>query len=49
VAALFDDAGGRFSAPDLVFNNAGIQGDIAPLADYSLGDVRGCASWLRRS
>lgn len=38
VAALFDAAGERFGVPDLVFNNAGIQGDIAPLADYSIDD-----------
>lgn len=38
VDALFDAAGGHFGAPDLVFNNAGIQGDIAPLADYSPDD-----------
>jgi NAD(P)-dependent dehydrogenase (short-subunit alcohol dehydrogenase family) len=38
VAALFDAAADRLGVPDLVFNNAGIQGDIAPLADYSVDD-----------
>jgi NAD(P)-dependent dehydrogenase (short-subunit alcohol dehydrogenase family) len=38
VEAMFDAAGARFGAPDLVFNNAGVQGDIAPLADYSIED-----------
>ena len=38
VAALFDAAADRLGVPDLVFNNAGVQGDIAPLADYSVDD-----------
>jgi NAD(P)-dependent dehydrogenase (short-subunit alcohol dehydrogenase family) len=38
VAALFDAAAERLGVPDLVFNNAGIQGDIVPLADYSVDD-----------
>lgn len=38
VAALFDAAAERLGVPDLVFNNAGVQGDIAPLADYSVDD-----------
>jgi NAD(P)-dependent dehydrogenase (short-subunit alcohol dehydrogenase family) len=38
VAALFDASVERLGVPDLVFNNAGIQGDIASLQDYSLDD-----------
>jgi NAD(P)-dependent dehydrogenase (short-subunit alcohol dehydrogenase family) len=38
VAALFDAAVERFGAPDLVFNNAGVQGDILPLTDYPRED-----------
>ena len=38
VAALFDAAEARFGAPDRVFNNAGIQGEILPLADYPVDD-----------
>ena len=38
MAGLFDAAIDRFGVPDRVFNNAGVQGDIAPLADYSLED-----------
>jgi 2-dehydro-3-deoxy-L-rhamnonate dehydrogenase (NAD+) len=38
VAALFEAAIERFGVPDRVFNNAGIQGDIAPLPDYSAED-----------
>ena len=40
VALLFDAAAERFGVPDLVFDNAGIQGDIAPLMDYSPDDFR---------
>lgn len=39
VEALFDAAGERVGVPDLVFNNAGIQGLIAPLQDYPLDDM----------
>lgn len=38
VAGLFDAAVERLGPPDLVFNNAGVQGDILPLADYSPED-----------
>jgi NAD(P)-dependent dehydrogenase (short-subunit alcohol dehydrogenase family) len=38
VAALFDAAADQCGVPDLVFNNAGVQGDIVPLADYSVDD-----------
>jgi len=30
----------HFGVPALVFNDAGIQGDIAPLVDYSLDDFQ---------
>lgn len=38
VAALFDAAAERLGIPDLVFNNAGVQGDIAAFQDYSVED-----------
>ena len=38
VAALFDAAAERLGVPDSIFNNAGIQGDIAALQDYSPDD-----------
>lgn len=39
VEAIFDAAAERVGVPDLVFNNAGIQGLIAPLQDYPLDDM----------
>jgi NAD(P)-dependent dehydrogenase (short-subunit alcohol dehydrogenase family) len=39
VEAVFDAAVQRVGVPDLVFNNAGIQGLIAPLQDYPLDDM----------
>ncbi len=38
VAACFDAAVDRFGAPDLVFNNAGVQGELLPLQDYPVDD-----------
>lgn len=38
VAGCFDAAIERFGAPDLVFNNAGVQGEILPLQDYPVED-----------
>jgi NAD(P)-dependent dehydrogenase (short-subunit alcohol dehydrogenase family) len=38
VAACFDEAGARFGVPDLVFNNAGVQGELLPLQDYPVAD-----------
>jgi NAD(P)-dependent dehydrogenase (short-subunit alcohol dehydrogenase family) len=39
VEAIFRVAVERVGVPDLVFNNAGIQGVIAPLQDYPLDDM----------
>jgi NAD(P)-dependent dehydrogenase (short-subunit alcohol dehydrogenase family) len=39
VAAVFGAAVEQVGVPDLVFNNAGIQGLIAPLQDYPLDDM----------
>jgi NAD(P)-dependent dehydrogenase (short-subunit alcohol dehydrogenase family) len=39
VAAVFGAAVERFGVPDLVFNNAGVQGLIKPLQDYPLDDA----------
>lgn len=39
VEALFDAAVEQVGVPDLVFNNAGVQGLIAPLQDYPLDDM----------
>ena len=38
VAACFDAAKERFGTPDLVFNNAGVQGELLPLQDYPVDD-----------
>lgn len=38
VAACFDAAAERFGVPELVFNNAGVQGELLPLQDYPLED-----------
>jgi NAD(P)-dependent dehydrogenase (short-subunit alcohol dehydrogenase family) len=38
VAACFDAAVERFGAPDRVFNNAGVQGELLPLQDYPVED-----------
>jgi NAD(P)-dependent dehydrogenase (short-subunit alcohol dehydrogenase family) len=38
VEACFGAAVGRFAAPDLVFNNAGVQGEVLPLQDYPVDD-----------
>jgi NAD(P)-dependent dehydrogenase (short-subunit alcohol dehydrogenase family) len=38
VARCFDAAVERFGAPDLVFNNAGVQGALLPLQDYPVED-----------
>ena len=38
VAALFDAASERFGPPDLVFNNAGIQGALIGLVEYPVDD-----------
>jgi len=38
VTALFDEAGDRLGPPDLVFNNAGIQGELTALPDYPVDD-----------
>lgn len=38
VAACFDAAADRFGTPDLVFNNAGVQGELLPLQDYPIDD-----------
>jgi NAD(P)-dependent dehydrogenase (short-subunit alcohol dehydrogenase family) len=39
VAACFSAADERFAVPDLVFNNAGLQGAMLPLPDYPLDDL----------
>lgn len=39
VAACFEAAAERFGAPDIVFNNAGVQGELLPLQDYPLDDL----------
>jgi NAD(P)-dependent dehydrogenase (short-subunit alcohol dehydrogenase family) len=39
VEAVFSSAAERFGVPDLVFNNAGVQGLIRPLQDYPLEDM----------
>ena len=38
VAACVDEAESRFGTPDLVFNNAGVQGELLPLQDYPVDD-----------
>jgi NAD(P)-dependent dehydrogenase (short-subunit alcohol dehydrogenase family) len=38
VKACFDAIADQFAAPDLVFNNAGIQGALTPLYDYPSDD-----------
>ena len=38
VSACFDEAESRFGTPDLVFNNAGVQGELLPLQDYPIDD-----------
>jgi NAD(P)-dependent dehydrogenase (short-subunit alcohol dehydrogenase family) len=38
VEACFDAAVERFGVPDLVFNNAGVQGELLPLQDYPVED-----------
>ena len=38
VAACFDAAQQRFGVPNLVFNNAGVQGELLPLQDYPVED-----------
>lgn len=38
VAACFDAAAERFGPPELVFNNAGVQGELLPLQDYPVDD-----------
>ena len=38
VAACFETASGRLGTPDLVFNNAGVQGELLPLQDYPVDD-----------
>lgn len=38
VKACFDATANRFATPDLVFNNAGIQGALTPLYDYPTDD-----------
>jgi NAD(P)-dependent dehydrogenase (short-subunit alcohol dehydrogenase family) len=38
VEACFDAAVERFAPPDLVFNNAGVQGELLPLQDYPVDD-----------
>ena len=38
VAGCFDAAAERFGVPDLVFNNAGVQGELLPLQDYPVDD-----------
>jgi NAD(P)-dependent dehydrogenase (short-subunit alcohol dehydrogenase family) len=38
VAGCFDAAAQRFGVPELVFNNAGVQGELLPLQDYPLED-----------
>ena len=38
VAACFDAAEAAFGVPDLIFNNAGIQGALLPLTDYPIDD-----------
>ncbi|MEX1296828.1 MAG: SDR family oxidoreductase [Candidatus Limnocylindrales bacterium] len=40
VAACFDEAEARFGTPDLVFNNAGVQGELLPLQDYPIEDFK---------
>ena len=38
VAACLEAAEARFGTPDLVFNNAGVQGELLPLQDYPVAD-----------
>jgi NAD(P)-dependent dehydrogenase (short-subunit alcohol dehydrogenase family) len=38
VEACFASAVERFGPPDLVFNNAGVQGELLPLQDYPIDD-----------
>lgn len=38
VAACFAAAVERFAPPDVVFNNAGVQGELLPLQDYPVDD-----------
>jgi NAD(P)-dependent dehydrogenase (short-subunit alcohol dehydrogenase family) len=38
VEACFGAAVERFAPPDLVFNNAGVQGELLPLQDYPIDD-----------
>ena len=38
VAACFDAAHERLRTPDMVFNNAGVQGELLPLQDYPIDD-----------
>ncbi len=38
VESCFAAAVARFTAPDLVFNNAGVQGELLPLQDYPIDD-----------
>ena len=38
VAACFEAAEARFGVPGLVFNNAGVQGELLPLQDYPVDD-----------
>ena len=38
VAACFDAVTERFGPPSLVFNNAGVQGELLPLQDYPVDD-----------
>lgn len=38
VSSCFDVTVQRFGAPDLVFNNAGVQGELLPLQDYPVED-----------
>ena len=40
VAACFDEVGSRLGTPDLVFNNAGVQGELLPLQDYPIEDFQ---------
>jgi NAD(P)-dependent dehydrogenase (short-subunit alcohol dehydrogenase family) len=38
VAGVFETTSDRFGTPDLVFNNAGVQGELLPLQDYPTAD-----------